>query len=94
MKRIVVLLVVVLFCSWVLVNQARGPEPPERYSLHLVQPGDTLWDISRQYIPEVDPRLGVEWISQVNGLQGAIIRPGDVLNVPDFDGPLMELLGP
>ena len=94
MRQIAMLLVVVLFCGWALVDQAREPEPPERYSLHMVQPGDTLWGISRQYIPEVDPRLGVEWISWANGLQGTIIHPGDVLNVPDFDGPLMEPLEP
>ena len=94
MRQIAMLLVVVLFCGWALVDQAREPEPPERYSLHMVQSGDTLWGISRQYIPEVDPRLGVEWISWANGLQGTIIRPGDVLNVPDFDGPLMEPLEP
>lgn len=93
MRRITIFLIVVL-CGWVLVDQAWRPEPPERYSLHLVRPGDTLWGISRQYMPEVDPRLGVEWISRANGLQGAIIHPGDVLNVPDFDGPLMEPLGP
>lgn len=97
MKQIAVLLVTILFCffcGWVLVDQARGPEPPERYSVHLVQPGDTLWNISQQYMPEVDPRLGVKWISQVNGLQGTTIRPGDVLNVPDYDGPFMEPQGP
>lgn len=93
-RQIAMLLVVALLYGWVLVDQTRELEPPERYSLHLVQPGDTLWGISRQYIPEVDPRLGGEWISRANGLQGTIIHPGDVLNIPDFDGPLMEPLGP
>lgn len=94
MRQIAMLLVAVLFCGWALVGQAREPEPPERYSLHLVRPGDTLWSISRQYMPEVDPRLGVEWISRANGLEGAIIRPGDILNVPCETGELEEPLGP
>lgn len=97
MKRIAVFLVTILFCffcGWVLIDWARGPEKPERYSTHLVQPGDTLWNISQQYMPEVDPRLGVEWISQVNGLHGTTIHPGDVLNVPDYDGPFTEPQGP
>ena len=94
MRQITMLLVAVLFCGWVLVGQAREPEPPERYSLHVVQPGDTLWSISKKYMPEIDPRIGVEWVSRANRLQGTIIHPGDVLNVPDFDGPLMEPLEP
>lgn len=94
MRQIAMLLVAVLFCGWALVGQAREPEPPERYSLHEVQPGDTLWSISQKYIPEVDPRIAVEWILEANGLDTAIIHPGDILNVPDFDGALLEPLGP
>ena len=94
MKNIAMLVIVLLVFGFVVVGQAREPEPPERYSLHLVQTGDTLWGISRQYMPEVDPRLGVEWISRANGLEGAIIQPGDVLNVPDPNGVLLEPLGP
>lgn len=94
MKNIAMLMIVLLAFCWIVSVQAREPEPPDRYSLHLVQPGDTLWSISRQYMPDTDPRLGVEWISRVNGLDGAIIHPGDILNVPDFDGALLEPLGP
>lgn len=94
MRQIAILAIFLLAFGLVLAGQAREPEPPERYSLHLVQPGDTLWGISRQYMPEVDPRLGVEWISQANGLEGAIIRPGDILNVPCETGELEEPLGP
>ena len=53
-----------------------SPEPPERYSLHLVQPGDSWWGISRQYMPDTDPELGVEWISRVNGLDGGNHQAG------------------
>ena len=94
MKNIAMLMIVLLVFGWMLAGQAREPEPPERDSLYLVQPGDTLWGISRQYMPDTDPRLGVEWISRVNGLDGAIIQPGDVLNIPDPNGPLTEPLGP
>lgn len=79
---------------WIVAGQASEPDMPDRYSLHLVRPGDTLWSISRQYMPDTDPRLGVEWISRANGLEGAIIQPGDVLNVPDPNGVLLEPLGP
>lgn len=94
MKQIGLLVIVVILFGFVVVGQAQEPEPPERYSLHLVRPGDTLWSISRQYMPDTDPRLGVEWISRANGLEGAIIRPGDILNVPCETGELAEPLGP
>lgn len=92
MKQIAMFMIVALAFCFVVAVQAREPEMPDRYSLHLVRPGDTLWSISRQYMPDTDPRLGVEWISQVNGLDGAIIRPGDILNVPDPNGVLLEPL--
>ena len=94
MKNIAMLMIVLLAFCWIVSVQAREPDMPDRYSLHLVQAGDTLWGISRQYMPEVDPRIGVEWISRVNELDGAIIQPGDVLNIPDPNGPLTEPLGP
>lgn len=94
MRNIVLLLVLVMAFGFVLGANANSPEMPGRYSLHQVRAGETLWGISEKYMPETDPRLGVEWISQVNGLGGAIIHPGDILNVPDFDGPLLEPLGP
>ena len=94
MRNIAVLVILLLAFGWLLSVQAQEPEHPGRYSLHEVQPGDTLWSISKKYLPEMDPRIGVEWISEANGLETAIIHPGDILNVPDFDGALMEPLGP
>lgn len=93
MKQIAMLVAATVFFGWSLIGQAQ-PERPERYSFHLVQPGDTLWSIARQYMPETDPRVGVEWIKEVNRLEDAMIRPGDVLNVPCADGVLEEPLGP
>lgn len=94
MRNIAVLVILLLAFSWLLSVQAQEPEHPGRYSLHKVQPGDTLWAISKEYLPDVDPRIGVEWISEANGLETAIIHPGDILNVPDPNGPLTEPLGP
>ena len=94
MRNIAVLVILLLAFGWLLSVQAQEPEHPGRYSLHEVQPGDTLWSISKKYLPEMDPRIGVEWISEANGLETAIIHPGDILNVPCEDGVLTEPLGP
>ena len=94
MKNIAMFMIVLLAFCWIVAGQAREPDMPDRYSLHQVRPGDTLWGISERYMPDVDPRIGVEWISEANGLETAIIHPGDVLNVPCEDGVLTEPLGP
>lgn len=94
MRNIAALIILLLAFGYIITVQAQEPPHPERYSLHQVQPGESLWSISEKYLPGIDPRVGVQWICEANGLQGAIIYPGDVLNVPCFDGPLAEPLGP
>lgn len=47
-----------------------------------VRPGDTLWVIARHAAPGLDPRDGVFELEQVNRLQDAAIRPGQVLRLP------------
>ena len=70
------------------------PELPEKYSLHVVKKGDTLWEISGKYNPKVDRRIGVDWIKAANGLpKGYILQPGDILNVPDEEGTMLEPMG-
>lgn len=45
--------------------------------------GDTLWDIASAYTPaSEDVRDTVVDIRRANGLQGSVIRPGQVLRVP------------
>lgn len=54
-----------------LVNQ---PIPDS--GLHVVQPGDTLWDISRMY-----KGLSIDKIRQLNNLKGSSIKPGMQLKI-------------
>ncbi len=94
MKKLMVLILLLPAFFFIVAVQAQEPGHPDRYSLHQVQAGESLWSISEKYLPDVDPRVGVEWISEANGLETAIIHPGDVLNVPCEDGVLTEPLGP
>lgn len=49
----------------------------------VVLEGDTLWHIARRHTqPGRDPRPVVELIRQANGLETALVRPGQVLKVP------------
>lgn len=94
MKNLLIIVVMIVSFGFVVSFSYQLPEKPDRYSLHCVRTGDTLWGISKMYLPELDPRVGIEWISEANGLNGAIIRPGDILNIPDWNGNLPEPLGP
>ncbi|MDD2497845.1 MAG: LysM peptidoglycan-binding domain-containing protein, partial [Desulfitobacteriaceae bacterium] len=70
------------------------PEMPERYSLYTVKKGNTLWGISRKYLPKTDPRIVIERIRELNKIsQDYVIKPGDKLYVPDFNGSLTSYNG-
>jgi nucleoid-associated protein YgaU len=47
----------------------------------VVKPYDTLWSIAASHY-RGDPREGVWRIERANGLQSALIRPGQVLSLP------------
>jgi membrane-bound lytic murein transglycosylase D len=47
-----------------------------RFVYHIVQPGDTLWNIARRY-----EGTTVELIKDINKLQDANLRPGTRLKV-------------
>lgn len=50
---------------------------------HLVVSGDTLWDIAAAYTTAgEDVRHVVADIREANGLEGSVIYPGQVLQVP------------
>ena len=53
--------------------------PSEPVWSHVVQPGDTLWQLARQADPESDPRNVVDRLIQVNELDGGRIIPGQEL---------------
>lgn len=59
---------------------ARGSGPDR---VHVVRPGDTVWDIARSEVGGSDPRPMVDAIIEANGLGGASIVPGQPLVVPD-----------
>ncbi len=49
---------------------------------HQVQPGETLWQIAKEYYPDTDPRKVVWEIRELNGMASATIYPYEVLKLP------------
>lgn len=53
-----------------------------KMTIVTVQPGDTLWSIAERVDRHQDPRQTVFEIMRANGLSSAVIRPGQVLEIP------------
>jgi LysM repeat protein len=48
----------------------------------VVREGDTLWSIAETLAPGQDPRPVVDRLASVNGLDPALLVPGQTLVVP------------
>lgn len=49
----------------------------------VVQRGETLWQVARRIAPDTDPRITVERIIELNGLDRAgLVRPGQQIVLP------------
>ncbi len=91
-RRLVALAVVLLLTAAVLVlanavlaRTAGGGTPApvagtSSPSVHVVQPGDTLWSIARELQPGGDVRLTVDRLAELNG--GAPLVVGQRLELP------------
>ncbi len=66
-----------------LLLKLSAPPAPTGWRKYAVRSGDTLWGIASAYGEDYDPRDIVWEIEQKNGC-GAMIRPGDVLLVPEY----------
>jgi hypothetical protein len=60
---------------------ARASNGSGREVRYIVRPGDTLWRLAAERYGG-DPRRGVWEISERNGLESAVLRPGTVLFLP------------
>lgn len=61
---------------------------PTRPEPHVVQPGETIWDIAEAYKLPGGLRMTVDIIRELNSLwgpDGPILRPGQRLRVPEPD---------
>jgi Tfp pilus assembly protein FimV len=62
---------------------AAGADRPQPARFAVVRSGDTLWSIAERVVgPSGDPRPIVQQLIDVNGLSGALIRPGERLRLP------------
>ena len=76
--RLILVFVMSVFLWAVFVRPSEGAGPERAY---VVKPTDTLWSIAASHYGG-DPREAVWKIRQRNGLDGAVIRPGERLILP------------
>lgn len=76
--RILVVLAVAALAIGVVARSSSGGGHERTY---VVRPADTLWSIAARTYPG-DPREGVWKLERRNGLDGALIAPGQRLVLP------------
>jgi len=83
--RFAVFLLLVFVAVWAGVRVANATDGSGSFdgSVYEVQSGDTLWQIAAaEYDSNVDLRAVVYAIREANGLDGALLRPGQELTLP------------
>ena len=65
------------FGATTVVAGQEGPSKP--VWSHVVQPGETLWQLAREAAPSVDTRRTVDRLISTNELHGGRIIPGQKL---------------
>jgi hypothetical protein len=64
------------YASYVAALQSRQAETASQRLAYTVRSGDSLWDIARSHGTRVDD------LKAVNGINGSLIFPGQVIDVP------------
>jgi Tfp pilus assembly protein FimV len=87
---VVVVVVAVAVCallSLVLATASASAGPANvSQRTHVVQPGETLWDIAFELDPSTDTRVVVARLAELNGLASVDVKPGQALLLPSTQG--------
>lgn len=59
-----------------------GETPVAPLEVVTVGHGDTLWELAESIAPDEDPREVIADIVRLNGLDGAVVQPGQKLALP------------
>ncbi|GEA17772.1 3D domain-containing protein [Moorella sp. E306M] len=92
----IIVVALVAICNYSAAGRLEIEEKePKRYSLYVIQPGDTLRDIAGRVLPKLDNQKALKELEDLNGLEpGQELNPGDIITIPDTNGELSEPVGP
>jgi hypothetical protein len=84
-KSIWLLLLVIVGCSGMIHTFANSAGEVRVERNLIVQSGDTLWTIAvREKSPNMDTRVYIKQLKQLNGLSSGNIMAGEVLSLPTY----------
>ena len=85
-KRKILAILGIVVIAVLLIGWMNKPSKAERYESYIVQSGDTLWGIAKEFTPESrDCRYTIEEIEEVNGMADSTIYSGQVIIVPIYE---------
>ncbi|HEX2945782.1 MAG TPA: LysM peptidoglycan-binding domain-containing protein [Clostridia bacterium] len=79
---IFIMIVTVAVTSMAFAATVQGADTGESYQTVVVEQGDTLWDIAREYNNGHDLRGYITELKKMNGMDSSNIFAGDVLKMP------------
>ncbi len=77
---IIIATIIISYIS--LLSFAQSADIGDSYTSVVVEHGDTLWDLAKEYSSRGDVRQYIKKIEQVNHLKDSVIYEGDVLKMP------------
>jgi len=81
-KAIIAIAAVVYIALLIYFSQAPQSDMTIAKEVYTVRSGDTLWEIADGYCPDTyDKRIWIDDVIRINGMDDAIILPGDALTV-------------
>lgn len=82
-KTISIMVLILLIIVFLTIS-TKGSKPIV-YKNITIKEGDTLWSIVREYNDKnMDPRKMISEIKKINNLKDVILRPGQVIQIPEF----------
>ncbi len=85
-KLLFLVLVIGILAGVAYGSSTHGDALESDVAVHIVAPGETLWNIAKFYSPHADPRKVVYVIRAINSIS-PIIYPGQEILVPLMDVP-------
>ncbi len=76
------IIVIITVSSSALAAGVQGADTDDRYISVVVETGDTLWDLAREYKTSGDLRQYIREVEKINNLTDSLIYEGDVLKMP------------
>ena len=81
---IVTVLATLTMLGYLIFAVTSSAQEKTTYDKVIVRSGDTIWDIAKEHVKgDYNIRHAVKAICQANGLNSAVIYPGQMLMIPE-----------